>query len=283
MSAAIVDTNFLKEPDLYTALSAGAHVVMTDRVLHEALRAKTAAQAREEFRILATFPEQVLFAKPLGEILGTRIFYQRQLIDRAATAGFQQTLQNIDRGSDQTWQEIADAALQRAREELAMFEKGHVDIVPSLQSMRAAWSKEDLRVLHSGGTISAAATWRCLTAAFALARALLAHRNDPTAARAPAETLLDRMVFRFAVCHVAWSVERMREGLTKELKQPVARNDMVDRIVCAYATYFGDFYSLDQRPGQMHSDARQLIRAATLHLRRGMETNPRYQFGEVPH
>jgi hypothetical protein len=85
MSAGIVDTNFLKEPDLRRVLSAGAHVVITRHVLLEALRAKTASQAREELRVLATFPKQVLFAKPLGNVLSTRIFYQRQLIDEEVT------------------------------------------------------------------------------------------------------------------------------------------------------------------------------------------------------
>jgi hypothetical protein len=149
--------------------------------------------------------------------------------------------------------------------------------------MRSGWSKQDLRVLHQGGTISDAATTRCVGAAFELARELLAHRNEPIAASAPDETLIDVLAFRFALCHIAWSVERMREGLSRELKQHVARNDMVDKIVCAYATYFAHFYCMDQRPRQTFSDARQLIRAATLSLRNGAERHmAQYQFGEVP-
>jgi len=254
----VADTNYLQRDELAQFLSNGAEfgVVLIPEVYREALSEARVDQAREAFSILAKFPEQVYWSKRMDVLFEQRPSSQLDIIDMPGTHGLREGLKNLPTITDAVWHEAIKYSSEQSEKLLTEFIAHSADLEVAFKSERSKWRGKDRRALNDTSLrISDQQTARIVDFAFSFAS--LGRKNA-----VKGDELSERMrefSFRLGACYAAWLIGRVAQGAVK-CDAREARNDQIDNVVCAYATYFSGYLTFDfKRPIYTFQEARSII------------------------
>jgi hypothetical protein len=136
----VIDTNYLRAPDLAQALQSSApsdRFILADTAVLETMKnAQWETTARASFRILSQFPQQIWLAKAPGNLIRSELDTGRErteIIDAPASAGFRSLMAEIMSGVDGPSMAFARANVTAAQADLAQAQQNHAANLQGLQ------------------------------------------------------------------------------------------------------------------------------------------------------
>jgi hypothetical protein len=143
----VIDTNYLRRPDLATALQSAApgdRFVLSDTAVLETMKnAKWESTARRSFQIIAQHPQKIWLAKAPGDLLRAELATGQEMqdiTDLPMSGGFRSLLQEIASGVVGPDMAYARSNAAAAQTTLAQQQQNHA---ANLQGLRFAF--DDIR------------------------------------------------------------------------------------------------------------------------------------------
>jgi hypothetical protein len=121
------------------------------------------------------------------------------------------------------------------------------------------YSQAELNILRKGEPITAELLKEIKGHIVDLAQALF--EAHPYFKKLPAvKHLPNAFLFRYAISGYVVALRRIREGGANGASAEKIRNDLVDAMIAAYATYFDDLSSGDQKAKEIHETTCELLK-----------------------
>ena len=265
----VVDTNQLRDPALrdYLARSSSNIAVLTDYTMMEAYKGKTFANFFPSMKILVDFPDQVIALKNTGRVCGLsgrQAGLQRRLIDAHDTREFPTFCENVQAA------QIGDFALQAEILEHGRAATEHIDqtllqistgLLEKMEAMaKVTFSENELRMLR--GTrfqLNLTMAQKLLTSIFWTACNFLQYGPGRRWLPRDFARFRNTLQLRFALCMHTLMLEWLAAGGGTDTKPSRVRNDMVDVMIAAYATYFDGLLTADQKLNEIYREATFLL------------------------
>jgi len=262
----VIDTNFLKSPDLKEYLAKpDNHVVVTDLVLMETLRGGDLESIFRQFEVLIQHPKQVIVLKTTQAVSGLRKRrrrgLQRRLVDKDQTGGFEGWCEKLDRAKkgDEALRKQLVEKCKRAASDLATLAKGQDTYAANLAEHAKKYSETDLTILRKNEPVTPELLKKIKGHILDLARALF--EAHPYFKKLPAvKDLPNAFLFRYAIAGYIVALRRLKEGGANGASPEKIRNDLVDAMIGAYSTYFDGFLSVDQKAKEIHETTCDLLK-----------------------
>ncbi len=262
----IVDRNFLQSPELrrYFAASRKNCVVLTSYAAMEAFKGDTLANIFSATAILSEFPKQVIVLKSTNSICtlkGRRCGFTRRMISGDETDGFADWCEALARakaGDKDLQRQLLDAG-NEADEHLSQMRDAQMTYAENLEQASKAYTEAELKALRSHRPISDDMFDKIFGNILEMA-AFLFDAHPHIAELPPAKELPYTFVFRYALCGYLVALRWISVGGAKKVKPENIRNDIVDAIYAAYATYFQGLLSHDAKAKEIYDDAKAFVR-----------------------
>ena len=265
----VVDTNQLRDSDLrnYLARSTSNFAVLTDYTMMEAYKGETFSNFFSSMEILIDFPDQVIALKNTGRVCGLsgrRAGLQRRLIDAGPTREFPTFCEDIKAA------QTGDLARQAVILEHGQAANEHIDqtllqvstgLLKKMEAMaQATFSKDELRMLRGPAfRLDVTMARKLLTSIFWTACNLLQYRPGRRWLPRDFARFQNTFQLRFALCMHTLILEWLATGGGTETKPSKVRNDMVDVVISAYATYFDGLLSKDAKAMAVYDHAMAIL------------------------
>lgn len=262
----VTDTNYLKSPELKEYLSnPDNYVVLTDLVIMETLRGGDLESICRQLEPVTQHPKQVIVLKTTHAVAGLRKRrrrgLQRRRIDREQTQGFAAWCEKLElaRKGDKELVKQFTAECARASADLVDLAKGQETFAANLAEHAKRYSEAELKILRKNEPITPELLKKIKGHIVDLAGALFdAH---PHFKKRPAvKHLPNAFLFRYAISGYVVALRRIMEGGANEASAEKIRNDLIDAMIVAHATYFDGFSSQDQKAKEIHETTRELLK-----------------------
>jgi hypothetical protein len=262
----LVDTNFLKSAELKEYLAKpDNYVVIPDLVIMETLRGGDLESICRQLEMLTRHPKQVIVLKTTHAVSGLRKRrrrgLQRRLVDKDQTSGFEAWCEKLElakKGDEALRKQFAEKC-DRAAADLSEIAKGQDTYAANLAEHAKKYSEAELNVLRKNEPITPELLKKIKGHILDLARALF--EAHPYFKKLPAvKDLPNAFLFRYAIAGYVVALRRIKEGGANGASPEKIRNDLVDAMVTAYATYFDGFLSQDQKAKEIHETTCDLLK-----------------------
>lgn len=262
----VVDTNYLKSAELKEYLAKpGNHIVIPDLVLMERLRGGDLEPICQRLELLMQHPKQVLVLKTTHAVAGLRKRrrrgLQRRLVDKEQTQGFEEFCKKLElarKGDNELRKQFAEKC-KLAAADLAEMAKGQDTYAANLAEHAKKYSEAELDILQKGKPITAELLRKIKGNILDLAQALF--EEHPYFKKLPAvKQLPNAFLFRYAISGYIVALRRIKEGGANGASAEKIRNDLVDAMIAAYATYFDGLSSGDQKAKEIHETTCDLLK-----------------------
>jgi hypothetical protein len=262
----VIDTNYLKSPELKEYLAKpGNHVVIPDLVLMERLRGGDLESICQQLELLMQHPKQVVVLKSTHAVAGLRKRrrrgLQRRRVDKDQTQGFEEWCKKLElarKGDNELRKQFAEKC-ELAAADLAEMAKAQDTYAANLAEHAKKYSEAELEILQKGKPIPADLLKKIKGNILDLAQALfLAH---PYFKKLPAvKHLPNAFLFRYAISGYVVALRRLKEGGANGASAEKIRNDLVDAMIAAHATYFDGLSSEDKKAKEIHETTCDLLK-----------------------
>lgn len=261
----VVDAGMLRKQELAEFLSSAPtnFAAVAQLTFVEMCQGDILNNLEPSTRILSRFPRQVLVLRGQVDLINTRgaePLRRSDLVDPVVTEHFGwlgRGLGDALRGDLQNVQ-----LLRIIQESVNMQQREVLQAVTTagenFKLFREGFDKELLsRIKKRGLTTENVPQLSALI--FDLTRHLLDSNPKTRGQRPPEEVLPSTLQFRIALCEFARILWWLASGGAENAKAKVHRNDAIDAIVAAFATYFDGILSRDERQKYVHGVARTLL------------------------
>ncbi|WP_370204088.1 hypothetical protein [Bradyrhizobium diazoefficiens] len=262
----VIDTNYLKSAELKEYLATpDNHVVIPDLVLMERLRGGDVEAICQQFELLMQHPKQVVVLKSTNAVAGLRKRrrrgLQRRRIDKKQTHDFEEWCKKLElarKGDSELRKNFAEKC-KLAAADLAEMAKGQDTYAANLAEHAKKYSEAELNILRKGEPITAELLKKIKGHIVDLAQALF--EAHPYFKQPPAvKHLPNAFLFRYAISGYIVALRRIKEGGANGASAEKIRNDLVDAMIAAHATYFDGLSSEDQKAKEIHETTRDLLK-----------------------
>jgi hypothetical protein len=262
----VIDTNYLKSAELKEYLAEpGNQVVIPDVVLMERLRGGDLESICQQLEPLMQHPKQVVVLKSTHAVAGLRKRrrrgLQRRRVDKKQTQGFEEWSKKLElarKGDNELRKQFAEKC-RLAATDLAEMAKGQDTYAANLAEHAKKYSEAGLNILRKGEPITAELLKKIKGHIVDLAQALFdAHpyfKNPPAVKHLP-----NAFLFRYAISGYVAALRRIKEGGANGASAEKIRNDLVDAVIVAHATYFDGLSSEDQKANEIHETTCELLK-----------------------
>jgi len=263
----VIDTNFLKSDKLREYLSDPANVaVIPDFVVMETLNGRDPASICDQFKVLAENPKQVIILKTthgVGGLRGRRSgrWLQRRLNEKEQSAAFKQFCKKLEqaKNGDAACQKQLAAKCEAAAADLGMMAKAQETYAANLAEHAKKYTEAELAILTKGKPIPEELLSKITGEILALANAMFfVHpyfKKQP-----PLKKLSNAYLFRYAVAGYVVALRCLKEGGPNGASAEKIRNQIIDAMLVAYATYFDGFLSDDKRAQDIYETTSELLK-----------------------
>lgn len=262
----VIDTNYLKSPELKEYLSKPDNqVVIADLVMMETLRGGDLEAVCRQLEPLTQHTKQVIVLKTTHAVAGLRKRrrrgLQRRRIHREETQSFKAWCEKLElarRGDKELVKQFASKC-ERASADLANLAKGQETYAANLAEHAKHYSEAELKILRKNEPITPEILKKIKGHIVDLAGALFdAH---PYWKKHPAvKNLPNTFLFRYAISGYVVALRRIKEGGANEASAEKIRNDLIDAMIVAHATYFDGLSSQDQKAKEIHETTCELLK-----------------------
>jgi hypothetical protein len=262
----VVDTNFLKSDKLREYLADLVNIaVIPDFAVSETLKGRDPTSIYSQFQTLAEHPKQVIALKTTRAVSGLRSRrgrgLQRRLIDKNQTAGFKLFCDKLEqaKNGDEVVREQLAKKCDLAIAELDQIANGQNRFAANLAEHAKNYTDAELKILRKGEPITpellAKITRQILKLAFFLFAAHPYFKRPPRLKQLP-----NAFLFRYAVAGYIVALRCLKEGGPGGASAESIRNQLVDAMFAAYATYFDGFLSDDQKANELYETTCDLLK-----------------------
>jgi len=265
----VVDSNYLRDPRLRSYLAASQEnlAVLTDYAAMEAYKGNTLVSIQNSMAILAEFPTQVMVLKntlAACGLSGRPAGLQRRLIDEKQTKGFPHYCRQLAAARAGN-RPLQSKLLDMGRDATHHLEERmltDVRAMPTIiEQVAAIHTPNELLVLRKDEPYSDDIIKKLIVNVLHLS--LLMFKGHPRVQRLPdREDFPNTFIFRAALCAyllaLDWiSIAGAKGAAGASVK--TMRNDMVDVNFAAFATYFDDLLSGDEKTHRIYDRARLFL------------------------
>jgi len=243
----VVDSNVLQCVHLneYLAQSPTNFAVLTDYAAVEAYKAETLDMLYRSMRILSQFPKQVVILKStpiLCGLYGRRAGLQRRLIDQRQTTRFAKfcaQLAEAQRGKRSVEIPLLDHA-RGARLEMERLLPDADEFRAGIEKLATEFTEHEKKIL-AGGHQPFTERMRVKIQGDVIANAILMLRQHHRVSKMPKrEELPNTFIFRYFLCRYIYAITLLIPGRVQVKKSDKLRNELVDMVFVACATYFDE-------------------------------------------
>jgi hypothetical protein len=263
----VIDTNFLKSDKLREYLSDPTNfAVIPDFAIMETLKGGDPVSIFEQFQALAEHPNQVIILKTTHAIGGLRARrrsrgLQRRLFDKKQTAAFElfcKKLEQAKNGDAATRKQLAGKC-EGAAADLALMAKGQKTYAANLAEHAKKYTEAELGILRKGEPVPEELLAKITGEILGLADMLfMVHPYFKE--RPPLRKLSNAFMFRYAAAGYVVALRCLKEGGPGAASAENIRNQIIDAMFVAYATYFDGFQSNDQRALEIYETTSALLK-----------------------
>jgi hypothetical protein len=262
----VVDTNFLKSDKLREYLADSTNIaVIPDFAVKETLKGRDPSSIYRQFQGLAEYPSQVIALKTTRAVSGLRSRrgrgLQRRLIDKDQTSGFKlfcDKLEQAKNGDEVVRKQLAHKC-DLAIEELDQIASAQNTFAANLAEHAKNYTDAELKILRKGEPITpelfAKITEQIQKLAVFLFAAHPYFKKPPRLKQLP-----NAFIFRYAVAGYVVALCCLKDGGPGRASVENIRNQLVDAMFAAYATYFDGFLSDDQKANELYETTCDLLK-----------------------
>jgi hypothetical protein len=263
----IVDSNYLRSPELVTYLEASVSnkVALASPVQLEMFKTNAVSTLIGSLEHLRKHHRQVLVLRPVADIYSQPFQSAaavRTMIDRKQTAllpRYYDLLLTIDKSASMTRQ-LAEQQ-KEAEDQFSdlLIQAGHIQ--PIFTKLLKRFTRDELNQLRTRTPYSAATQVKLLTLMYDLSRDMFIE-TGVAIEKIPFLNLhaLHYFIFRYAMCMVIVYTRWVHVGRPLATKSAKLANDIVDMHVAALGTFFSGVLSNDARLMAVSDEARYLLR-----------------------
>jgi hypothetical protein len=264
----IVDNSFLQdELSLRKFLSNSSRnvVVLSDYSTMETYRSGSIAAVYKVTKVLAEYPNQVEIIKGSTEIAGLSgraAGLQRRLIDEDATDYFPSFCQDVAYALNGNVPSMNafNRRIQAANEQLRIF-LGHAEhIAYAYTEIAKVFTQDELKVIRTSDTYTPSITNK-LTHLIAELAVPLIQTNPRDRRKLREEEFPNLLAFRLTICNIVLMLQWLSVGGALNTAPERLRNDIVDCLISAYATYFDGILTKDQKQNKIFNRVRYILRS----------------------
>lgn len=265
----VVDSNFLRSPELrdYLADSRQNFALLTDYAAMEAYKGDTLLSIQGSMEILSEFPSQVIVLKNTlvaCGLHGRASGLQRRLIDESQTKGFSVYCRQLVAAR------TGCSALIRKLLEHGEEAKRHLEermlsdaktLPTTIESVAKSYTSEELAILRDDEPYSDEMIKKLILGVLHTAIAMF--EGHPRVQHLPNQKdMPNTFIFRAALSAYLLALDWIALAGPKAAfgaSHKKLRNDMVDINFVAYATYFDDLLSNDEKSIRIYDKARLFL------------------------
>ncbi|MHA6195591.1 hypothetical protein ACX3YG_14600 [Pseudomonas wadenswilerensis] len=263
----IIDSNKLQSEDLrsYLKKSKENYAVLTDFSAIEAYKKDPLKSIFKSMSIVSEFPNQVIILKSSIKICGLsgrKKGLQKRLIDESQTKGFHKYISDLrsiasgDKKLESNIREHGKHANDHLDKMLYEAEKSR----DALITLGNTLTKEERALIRNKGDYTSDLINKVITTTIEMSNQIFI--NFPHHIKPPCyKELPNTFIFRTTLASYLIGLYRFCNGGLDNLKAEKLRNDYVDMILVAYATYFDGVLSSDKTVNHFFDQSRAMLYA----------------------
>jgi len=255
----IIDPNFFRDPSLEAYLRADKEniVVFNDHACMEAYKGNAIENIFRSIEIVSKFPDQVIVLKGTRGVVKLTLspggFYR--LEDSDQTKGFKTFCQNVQQavnGDEALAAQIikkghlADRHLDTSIEEAS-------NITEGIRLMGRSFQPGHLKALRRGEKLPIEVIDKIMRDILLLT-AFLFQKHPDVLEMPQASQVRNTFTFRFAISTHLLGLRWISEGGPGNITRDKLRNDVVDMVYVAYATFFDGLLTRDKKMQQIYQE-----------------------------
>lgn len=254
----IADNSAYSSGDVEKFLKASKRnvVVLTDYAAIEAYKSHGLSAVYEQAELLSRFPQQILVLKDTRKICGLRgrnAGLIRRMINEAETSEYPEFCKNVLKaklGDRYLREQLTLRSEAASRQSVEWLSAGEL-VTADLAGIGRGFREDELRAIRTKGPLSEATKTKITSAAVHLTLQL--NKKHPEFKKIPLREIPYTFTFRASLSLFALSLEWISVGKTKSSPE-LARNDLIDVCVVAYATFFDGLLSDDHRQMRIYHE-----------------------------
>ena len=263
----VIDSNQLRSPKLrkFLAKSSKNIAVIPDFVAIEAYKGDSPKNIFKSMAVLSEFPSQVLALKSTAKNLGMsgrRKNLQRRLIDEAQTRDFPEyirRLRHTEAGNLEFQTQILSFSTS-ANEHIEKIGAIATKMHPAIEYFCKQLTKEEQRILKLREEYTPKLVDKLVRLVMDVS--VMIFRDSPNAQKIPKyDELPNTFIFRANLAYSLLGFTRFSNGHFGELSTKTLRNDFVDMMLVAYATFFDGIMSSDKMVNKTFEEVSLLLLA----------------------
>ncbi len=263
----VVDSNCIESEELHSFLQGSVKnkAVLPDFTAMEAYKGDTLAKIYKSMKIVSEHPSQVLILKgsaKVSTLSGKLKGLQRRLIDEKQTKEFPEYAkalilgENGNRGIQHQLLSYGNSAQSHLDKMLQDAEK----MKPAFDTLAKLYSKEERAIIRKGSQYTSEMINKL--GATLIEVSDMIYRNSPLTHKVPTyQELPNTFYFRVALCNYLMIIRRGALGGSIGARPDKIRNDLVDMMIVAYATYFDGILSKETNVNRIFKDACLMLSA----------------------
>jgi hypothetical protein len=263
----VVDSNGLQSPKLraYLAKSSRNFVVLSEYAAMEAYKGNTLSSIFRSMAILADYPNQVIILKGTQVVCGLRgrrAGLQRRLIDESQTQGFPEFCHHL-RAAERGSVSLRADLLEKGRAADAQMDRMLADaasMASVFDAIAENFTAEELKIIRTDAQYTDGVIAKIMKGIIELSTYLF--RDHPRVMDTPQkDEVPNRFIFRIAISAFFLALDWISVGGAKNVRPDRMRNDLVDISFAAFATYFDDLLTEDQKLTDIYLRTKFVLRA----------------------
>lgn len=262
----IIDAGALRSPELsyFLAASPTNMAVICDYASMESFKGDGEINIRNSLRILSGHTRQVIILKSTSQITLLKAHsggLHKRFTDYKQTEDFPAYCRAIFNGAVDPSRLTADIKRKEVRSNthFQKLQENAENIRNGLTTLFQSYPPDDLRCLRAGKSVSEAFSNRVVNDIVGVTNALFRDSLKEEEFPTPPDALFS-FQFRYALCSYALALNWAAKGGFETVAAAKLRNDYVDMIYAAYATFFDGLISKDNKLLEIYRMALWLLK-----------------------
>jgi hypothetical protein len=261
----LVDTGALRAPELFDFLSTstGNIAVISDYVQMESFKGVGLVNLQNGLKIISKFPKQVAILKSTPKIIllnprGSGL--QRRFIDELQTGQFEVYCKKILSYSTDPFEKAYDTTRKeiQSKAHFASLTKQMREVREGMIKLFRSYGSDDLRSLRKNERVSDSFADR-ITNDILLFTGVLFRSSDKNKELPLVKDTFFSLQFRFALCSYILALKWASDGGIENVHEDKLRNDYIDMMHAAYATFFDGIITKDKKLHQIYQQAAWML------------------------
>lgn len=257
----VVDSNCIQSNELRSFLqkSVKNKAVLPDFTAMEAYKGDTLSKIFKSMEIVSEYPSQVLILKgsaKISALSGRLKGLQRRLIDEKQTQEFPEYTKALvlgKNGNPRIQQQLLSYG-NSAQSHLDKMLQEAEEMKPTFDALTKLYTKEERAIIRVCNQYTSEMIKKLGETLIEISSTIF--KNSPLIHKAPTyQELANTFYFRVALCNYLMIIRRGALGGSSGARADKIRNDMVDMMIVAYATYFDGILSKETNVNRMYMDA----------------------------